>query len=62
MRRLSLPIVGALLGHTKAETTQRYAHLATDPLQEATNMIGDKIFKAMSTEKGRILSFPNRKS
>jgi integrase len=28
---LGLPIIGKLLGHTKASTTQRYAHLDTDP-------------------------------
>lgn len=34
---VSLPIVGKLLGHTQPQTTQRYAHLADDPLREATN-------------------------
>lgn len=37
---LSLPIIGKLLGHTQARTTQRYAHLADDPLREATKTIG----------------------
>ena len=37
---LSLPIIGRLLGHTQARTTQRYAHLADDPLREATDRIG----------------------
>jgi len=35
----SLPIVGALLGHTQASTTNRYAHLADDPLREALKAI-----------------------
>lgn len=34
---VSLPIVGRLLGHRDAQTTQRYAHLADDPLREAAN-------------------------
>ncbi len=34
---VSLPIVGRLLGHTQPQTTQRYAHLADDPLREAAN-------------------------
>ena len=34
---VSLPIVGKLLGHTQAETTLRYAHLADDPLREAAS-------------------------
>lgn len=33
---LSLPIIGALLGHTQAATTARYAHLLDDPLRTAT--------------------------
>jgi integrase len=37
---LSLPIIGRLLGHTQPRTTQRYAHLADDPLREAAEKIG----------------------
>jgi integrase len=37
---LSLQIIGRLLGHTQARTTQRYAHLADDPLKEAAAKIG----------------------
>jgi site-specific recombinase XerD len=33
---LSLPIIGALLGHTQPGTTARYAHLLDDPLRAAT--------------------------
>jgi integrase len=36
---LSLPIIGALLGHTQASTTHRYAHLMDDPLRQATNQV-----------------------
>jgi integrase len=43
---LSLPIIGKLLGHTQARTTQRYAHLADDPLREATEKIGRAITEA----------------
>ena len=45
---LSLPIIGKLLGHTQASTTQRYAHLASDPLKEAS----DKIGLSLSTQMG----------
>jgi site-specific recombinase XerD len=38
---VSLPIIGALLGHTQAATTQRYAHLFDDPLRAATEKVGD---------------------
>lgn len=37
---LSLPIIGALLGHTQPNTTARYAHLMDDPLREATERVG----------------------
>jgi integrase len=40
---LSLQIIGRLLGHTQARTTQRYAHLADDPLREAAAKIGKVI-------------------
>ena len=39
----SLPLIGALLGHTQAATTQRYSHLYDDPLREATERIGDLV-------------------
>lgn len=44
---LSLSIVGKLLGHTQASTTQRYAHLADEPLREATALFGAKMDQIM---------------
>lgn len=44
---LSLPMIGALLGHTQPTTTQRYAHLASDPLQQAVTIAGGRIAAAM---------------
>lgn len=37
---LSLPVIGALLGHKSLQATARYAHLAQDPLKQATDVIG----------------------
>lgn len=37
---LSLPIIGALLGHTQPATTARYSHLMDDPLRQATERVG----------------------
>lgn len=37
---LSLPIIGALLGHTNPATTARYAHVFDDPLKKATDIVG----------------------
>lgn len=36
----SLPLIGALLGHTQVQTTQRYAHMMDNPLREATARVG----------------------
>ena len=40
---MSLAIVGRLLGHTNPMTTQRYAHLADDPLRAAAEVFGKKM-------------------
>ena len=39
----SLPIIGALLGHTTAQTTSRYAGLADDPRRVAAERIGERL-------------------
>jgi integrase len=44
---LGLPTIGRLLGHTQAATTQRYAHLADDPLRKASEAIAAHLEKAM---------------
>ncbi|HUP25410.1 MAG TPA: tyrosine-type recombinase/integrase [Thermoanaerobaculia bacterium] len=40
---LSLHVVGMLLGHTQAETTARYAHVADKALREAADVMGSVI-------------------
>jgi len=42
-RGLSLPVIGALLGHTQPQTTARYAHLLDDPLRTATESAAEAI-------------------
>lgn len=49
---LSLPVIGALLGHSQPATTARYAHLAASPLHEAADAIGARITAALDG-KGR---------
>jgi integrase len=39
----SLFLIGKLLGHASARTTERYAHLSGDPLQDAAAMVGRRI-------------------
>ena len=48
---LSLPLIGRLLGHTQHRTTQRYAHLADDPLREAADKIASAIARAGKSGK-----------
>jgi integrase len=43
----TLPIIGALLGHTQAATTQRYAHLMDDPLRAASAATGATMAAAL---------------
>jgi integrase len=51
---LGLPIIGALLGHMDASTTQRYAHLQQDPLKAAAELISAKIDKAMKRKPQKL--------
>jgi integrase len=44
---MSLPMIGALLGHSQPATTARYAHLASDPLRAASESIGGRIAGSM---------------
>jgi integrase len=44
----SLFLTGKLLGHTRAETTQRYAHLADDARKAAADMVAGEIASAMT--------------
>lgn len=43
----SLPMIGALLGHTQTQTTARYAHLANDPQAKAAEETADAIAAAL---------------
>jgi integrase len=50
---LGLPIIGKLLGHTQAATTQRYAHLDADPMRRAANAIAATIAAAIGPMQNR---------
>lgn len=51
----SLYIVAKLLGHSQVRTTQRYAHLAPDPVKSAADSVSNRLAEIMggesSTEK-----------
>lgn len=61
---LSLPIIGALLGHKHATTTARYAHIAADPLRAANDAIGARIAAAMNRKtaaaSAEVVALPSR--
>ena len=44
---LSLPLIGALLGHRHAATTSRYAHPSADPIRAANEAMGARIAIAL---------------
>lgn len=43
----SLYLVGKLLGHTQPQATQRYAHLADDPVREAANIVSISVVEGL---------------
>ncbi len=43
----ALPVIGKLLGHSKMETTARYAHLAPHSAQEAAERVAESIAEDM---------------
>jgi integrase len=51
---MSLPFIGALLGHREVATTNRYVHLMADPLKQAADKVSTRIAESMnSTPKPR---------
>ena len=45
----SLYVIGKLLGHRQSATTQRYAHLADDPVRAAAERIAQQVAAAMNS-------------
>lgn len=55
---LSLPVLGGLLGHGLASTTERYAHLALDPLRAASDKVAGHIAAVLDGEpEAEVLEF-----
>ena len=46
----SLPIIGALLGHSQPQTTARYAHLGADPLRSTADAVASRVAAALDAE------------
>lgn len=45
---LSLQVIGAMLGHARASTTERYAHLTADPVRAAEERVQGHIAEALN--------------
>lgn len=43
-----LPMIGKLLGHTQVQTTARYAHLASDSVRAAADLVSSTLASAMA--------------
>lgn len=55
---LSLEVIGALLGHTQAQTTRRYSHLMLDPLRAATDRVGALVDSVETGKTAEVKAFP----
>ena len=56
----SLYVIGKLLGHNQQRTTQRYAHLADDPVRAAADRISKQIAAAMDGGTAEVVVMPSR--
>ena len=50
-RGLALPVIGAILGHVNASTTERYAHLSDDPVRKGVEDTSAAIAAAISAKQ-----------
>src|SRR5262249_30489478 len=58
----SLYLVGKILGHTQAATTQRYAHLQLDPLRAVADRTARKIAGDLERKGGTVVKLPRRRA
>ncbi len=57
---MSLPLLGALLGHKRSSTTERYAHMANDPRKEGADRVASEIHAALrGVRRGKVLPIRN---
>lgn len=53
----SLPIIGKLLGHAKSSTTEKYSHLAVDPVRAVNEAMGNQIAAMLSGQRENVVRF-----
>ena len=56
---VGLPLIGRLLGHSQARTTERYSHVALDPMREQVERFGAFITAVETGEMGEVVKHPN---
>jgi integrase len=57
----SLQLIGRLLGHTNTATTERYAHLADDPVRLVNERVGKRLAAALAGERGDVVHLSRRR-
>jgi integrase len=57
---MSLPLIGALLGHSQPATTARYAHLGADPRLAAADAVAATIAASMNGASAEIVTLRKR--
>jgi integrase len=57
----SLLLIGKVLGHKQARTTERYAHLADDPVRAVADKTSRQIDAAMKSRNGEVIPLKNAK-
>lgn len=50
-----LQMIGRLLGHSKTATTEKYAHLAADPVKAANEALGKQIASMLTGRMGKVV-------
>jgi integrase len=58
----SLFIVGKLLGHRQASTTERYSHLAPDPARAVANRTGERLRAMLDGTSGDVVPIGGRRA
>jgi site-specific recombinase XerD len=58
----SLPMIGKLLGHTKSSTTEKYSHLAADPVRAVNEAMGSQIAAMLNGKKGNVVKLQSSRA
>lgn len=59
---MSLPLIGALLGHSQPATTARYAHFSSDPLRAAADKIAAHFVASMAGRSAEVVAISDSKA